>query len=322
MFELIEGGKVPIKSWTKGVQFDEKAKVQVRNLANLPFIHKWIAVMPDVHLGTGSTIGSVIPTIGAVIPSAVGVDIGCGMMAVKTSLTSLDLPDSLVVLRDQIEKRIPHGNKNGSWNEVPDDVYKAWEPLNSGFKNLCNEYKFLEKSNNVNQLGTLVGGNHFIEICLDENNVVWVMLHSGSRGIGNKIGTHFITEAKKEMEKWFIHLPDKDLAYISEGSSLFSSYTKAMSWAQDFARVNREVMMIRTLQALKTVIKPNIALVEEAINCHHNYIRMENHYDKNIWVTRKGAVSAHKGEMGIIPGSMGAKSFIVKSTPVPIFMCV
>ena len=138
------------------------------------------------------------------------------------------------------------------------------------------------------------------------------MLHSGSRGIGNKIGTHFITEAKKEMEKWFIHLPDKDLAYISEGSSLFSSYTKAMSWAQDFARVNREVMMIRTLQALKTVIKPNIALVEEAINCHHNYIRMENHYDKNIWVTRKGAVSAHKGEMGIIPGSMGAKSFIVK----------
>jgi tRNA-splicing ligase RtcB (3'-phosphate/5'-hydroxy nucleic acid ligase) len=313
-------GQVPVKSWTRGVVFDDNAKQQVNNMASLPFIHKWIAIMPDVHLGKGATIGSVIPTLGAVIPAAVGVDLGCGMMAVKTTLTGAQLPDSLTALRQRIEHTVPHGSSpktkgtrdKGAWGNTPDDVADAWRHLQPGFNKLCEKHPFLKNTNNINHLGTLGTGNHFIEICLDEQNAVWVMLHSGSRGVGNRIGTHFIEQAKKDMERWFIHLPDKDLAYIPEGSDQFRDYVDAVAWAQDFAKTNREVMMARTLQALKAEVTVPFEAQVEAVNCHHNYIRQEFHYGENVWVTRKGAVSAKQGEMGIIPGSMGARSYIVR----------
>jgi len=320
-FEVMHNqSQVPVKSWTRGVSFDENARQQVNNMASMPFIHKWIAVMPDVHLGKGATIGSVIPTIGAIIPAAVGVDLGCGMMAAKTTLNASQLPDSLGALRNEIEKRIPHGSTpkmrggrdKGAWLNAPDDVAAGWAHLNDGFEKLCANHPFLKNTNNMNHLGTLGTGNHFIEVCLDENNAVWVMLHSGSRGVGNRIGTHFIEQAKKDMERWFIHLPDKDLAYIPEGSEKFRDYVEAVAWAQDFARTNREVMMARTLQAMRDILQVPFEAHVEAVNCHHNYISREHHYGADVWVTRKGAVSARKGEMGIIPGSMGAKSFIVR----------
>jgi len=317
---LHEPGRHQIKSWTRGVSFDDNSKQQLRNIATMPFIHKWIAVMPDVHLGKGATIGSVIPTIGAVIPAAVGVDLGCGMIAVKTSLNANQLPDSLEAVRSRIETRVPHGSSKkfhgardkGSWFEPPEDVLNAWTSLSGRFDYLCEKHPFLKNTNNLVHLGTLGTGNHFIEICLDENDAVWIMLHSGSRGVGNRIGSHFIEQAKKDMERWFIHLPDRDLAYIPEGSAQFQDYIDAVAWAQDFARINREMMMARTVQALGEVLKIEFEANLEAVNCHHNYIRREHHYGENVWVTRKGAVSARLGEMGIIPGSMGAKSFIVR----------
>ena len=320
-YEVIqESGQSPIKSWTRGVAFGDNAKDQLRNIARMPFIHKWVAAMPDVHVGKGATIGSVIPTIGAVIPAAVGVDLGCGMMAVKTTLTAAQLPDSLGAMRSAIEKRVPHGRSadlrgsrdRGSWGQTPDAVAQAWEPLRAGFEQLCGLHPFFRNTNNISHLGTLGTGNHFVEVCLDESDFVWVMLHSGSRGVGNRIGTHFIEAAKKDMERWFIHLPDKDLAYIPQGSENFGRYISAVSWAQDFARVNRELMMANTLDAMREVIEVKFEAHVEAVNCHHNYIRREHHYGEDVWVTRKGAVSARLGEMGIIPGSMGARSFIVR----------
>ncbi len=317
-------GHFPIKSWTRGVAFDENSKKQLRNIAKMPFIHKWVAAMPDVHLGKGATIGSVIPTMGAVIPAAVGVDLGCGMMAAKTTLSADDLPDNLAAMRSAIERAVPHGRSprrrggkgtfrdKGAWGDAPDDVLAAWAPLDEAFRIMVDKFPFLKNTNHISHLGTLGTGNHFIEVCLDENNAVWVMLHSGSRGVGNRIGSYFIEQAKKDMERYFIQLPDKDLAYIPEGSSMFREYTLSVAWAQDFARINREVMMKRTIQAISDVLGTPFKADVEAVNCHHNYISKENHYDKNVWVTRKGAVSARKGEMGIIPGSMGAKSFIVR----------
>ncbi|HIQ14913.1 MAG TPA: RtcB family protein [Leucothrix sp.] len=312
--------KVPVKSWTRGVPFDQNSKNQLLNISKMPFIHKWVAAMPDAHLGKGATIGSVIPTLGAIIPAAVGVDLGCGMMAAKTTLTADDLPDNLAAMRSAIERSVPHGRSirvkggrdKGAWGKTPDDVLEAWAPLDAAFKVMTEKFPFLKQTNNIAHLGTLGGGNHFVEVCLDESNDVWIMLHSGSRGVGNRIGTHFIEQAKKDMERYFIQLPDKDLAYIPEGSDMFREYTLSVSWAQDFARINREVMMKRTIQAISEVLRVPFSADVEAVNCHHNYIRKENHYDENVWVTRKGAVSARKGEMGIIPGSMGAKSFIVR----------
>ncbi len=320
-YEVIaEQNQAVVKSWTRGVTFDDNARKQVRQLASMPFIHQHIAIMPDVHLGKGATIGSVIPTIGAVIPAAVGVDLGCGMMAVRTSLNACDLPDSLINLRHEIEKNVPHGRSanyqhgrdKGSWNNLPEDVEQAWLSLDDGFNRLCEKHPFLKNTNNKQHLGTLGTGNHFIELCLDESDNVWVMLHSGSRGVGNKIGSEFIQKAKKDMERWFIHLPDKDLAYIPEGSQHFGDYISAVSWAQDFARANRQVMMNRTLTALQKIITKPFSTALEAVNCHHNYISREHHFGSDVWVTRKGAVSARLDEMGIIPGSMGAKSFIVR----------
>ncbi len=318
-YDVLHASGVPVKTWTQGVQFEDQAKQQLLNVAELPFVKPWVAAMPDVHLGKGATIGSVIPTVNAVIPAAVGVDLGCGMMAVKTSLTAKDLPDNLFAIRSGIEAAVPHGRTSprsgrdkGSWGQAPDDVLAKWALLHDDFELLCERTPGLKNTNNLNHLGTLGTGNHFIELCLDEADNVWVMLHSGSRGVGNRIGTTFIERAKKEMQRWMINLPDKDLAYLPEGSEHFIDYVKAVSWAQRFARLNREVMMARTLAALADNIDKPFSTDAMAVNCHHNYIKKEMHYGHKIWITRKGAVSAQKGELGIIPGSMGAKSFIVR----------
>ncbi|WP_428244216.1 RtcB family protein [Gynuella sp.] len=310
---------VPVKSWTVGVPFEDGARQQLKNLASLPFIHKWVAAMPDVHFGKGATIGSVIPTTGAIIPAAVGVDIGCGMMAVKTDVRADQLPDSLKELRSNLERAIPHGGGKarkrdpGAWHDIPDDVGQFWQQqLADRFAVLCDKHPVLKNTNNVKHLGTLGTGNHFIEVCLDEQDDVWIMLHSGSRGVGNRIGEHFIRLAKQEMERFFIQLPDRDLSYLVEGTDYFNDYVEAVDWAQDFARINRQVMMRRALNALAVTLNKPVIVEREAVNCHHNYVQKEHHYDKNVWLTRKGAVSAREGQLGIIPGSMGARSFIVR----------
>nr|WP_228254831.1 RtcB family protein [Aquirhabdus parva] len=313
-----EGG-VPIKMWTQGVPVEEGAKSQLIKAAKMPFIYKWMAVMPDVHVGIGATIGSVIPTKGAIIPAAVGVDIGCGMMAVKTSLTASDLPDNLSGLRTELERLIPHGmtpkrsgRDRGSWHDAPERVDQAWAGLADDFDLICAKNPKLKNTNNRKHLGTLGTGNHFVEVCLDEHDSVWIMLHSGSRGVGNAIGNHFIEQARKDMQTHFINLPDRDLAYFPEGTEHFDDYWFAVGWAQRFAMTNREIMMENALKALRNVIPRAFDARVEAVNCHHNYVDRELHFGEEVLVTRKGAVRARLGEYGIIPGSMGAKSFIVR----------
>lgn len=319
-YNLLEvaNGK-PIKLWTQGVPVEEDAKQQLMNTAKMPFIFKHLAVMPDVHLGKGSTIGSVIPTVGAIIPAAVGVDIGCGMIAARTSLMAHDLPDSLAGLRAAIEKAVPHGRSNtragrdrGAWENVPELNDQAWSALSERFRLITDKYPKLEKTNNRKHLGTLGTGNHFIEVCLDEANRVWFMLHSGSRGVGNAIGNLFIELAQADMRQHIANLPDRDLAYFEEGSQHFDDYVEAVGWAQDFAKQNRALMMHAVIAAARGVIAKPFEVALEAVNCHHNYVQKERHFGEEVLVTRKGAVSAKKGELGIIPGSMGAKSFIVR----------
>lgn len=317
-YQLLEvtNGK-PIKMWTQGVPVEDDARDQLMNTARMPFIFHHMAVMPDVHLGKGSTIGSVIPTQGAIIPAAVGVDIGCGMMAAFTTLTASDLPDNLHALRCAIEAAVPHGRTpgardKGAWNTPPATVDAMWAGLYEGFKRITDKHPRLKNTNNHKHLGTLGTGNHFIEVCLDEANRVWFMLHSGSRGVGNAIGTHFIELAQKDMQQHIANLPHRDLAYFEEGSEHFNDYVEAVGWAQDFARRNRLVMMQNVIAAVRSVITKPFEASVEAVNCHHNYVQRETHFGANIFVTRKGAVSAKKGELGIIPGSMGAKSFIVR----------
>ena len=316
-FTPVEGG-APIKSWTRGVPVDEKAKEQMAKAAKMPFIFKHVAAMPDVHVGIGATVGSVIPTKGAVIPAAVGVDIGCGMMAARTSLVASDLPDNLAGIRSAIEAAVPHGRSagrrrdKGSWGDPPAAVVDAWANLAERFGRIVAKYPRLKNANTVVHLGTLGTGNHFIELCLDTEQRVWVMLHSGSRGIGNAIGRFFIELAKKDMRKWHINLPDEDLAYFPEGTDHFDDYVEAVEWAQDFAALNRRVMMTHALDALRSQIAKPFEAECEAVNCHHNYVTREHHFGENVLVTRKGAVRAAKGTLGIIPGSMGAKSFIVR----------
>jgi tRNA-splicing ligase RtcB len=318
-YEIIEGPN-PIKAWTRGVEVDEKAKQQLRNLASLPFVFKHVAVMPDVHWGLGATVGSVIATKGAIIPAAVGVDIGCGMMAQRTSLTASDLPDSLSGLRSAIEAVVPHGRSdNGGANDVgswrsPVDISPD---LARRLKALSSRHPLIARSiaRAAHQMGTLGTGNHFIEICLDEAQRVWVMLHSGSRGVGNRIGTYFIEKAKEEMRRRNVSLPDADLAWLAEDSPLFHEYVEAVAIAQDYALANRERMMAAVLAALRTV-RP-FTTDEVAVNCHHNYVTRESHFDEDVLVTRKGAVCAREGVLGIIPGSMGAKSFIVRGKGNP-----
>jgi tRNA-splicing ligase RtcB len=314
---------VPIKAWTRGVQVDDSALRQLRNVASMPFIHRWVAVMPDVHFGIGATVGSVIPTVGAVIPAAVGVDIGCGMMAVQTTLTAGDLPDSLRDVRRAIEEAVPHGitfrgRDKGSWGEPPAHVDAAWSGLAKRFEAIAAKHRAIRNSNNRTQLGTLGTGNHFIEVCLDEADRVWLMLHSGSRGVGNKIGSYFIELAKRDMRRWFINLPDQDLAYLAEGTEHFADYVEAVEWAQDFAMTNRRLMMDGVVRAVAGASGiPPFEAGLTAVNCHHNYVARERHYARDVLVTRKGAVRAREGDLGIIPGSMGARSYIVRGRGNP-----
>jgi tRNA-splicing ligase RtcB (3'-phosphate/5'-hydroxy nucleic acid ligase) len=307
----------PIKLWTEGVPVEDEARQQLLKTAKMPFIFKHLAVMPDVHLGKGSTIGSVIPTLGAIIPAAVGVDIGCGMIAARTSLRAGDLPDNLHGLRRAIEQAVPHGKTfgkrdQGAWDVVPAQADQAWRALAGRFKAITDKYPRLEKTNNRQHLGTLGGGNHFIEVCLDEADRVWFMLHSGSRGVGNAIGTQFIELAQADMRQHLANLPDKDLAYFEEGSRHFADYVEAVGWAQDYARQNRALMLQAVIGAARQVLGRAFEASLEAVDCHHNYVQKEHHFGQEVLVTRKGAVSAQRGELGIIPGSMGAKSFIVR----------
>lgn len=323
-YEQIKTDGVPIKAWVRGVSIEEQALQQLKNVASLDIIHQWVAAMPDVHWGIGATIGSVIPTKKAVIPAAVGVDIGCGMMAVRTSLVASQLPDDLGGVRSTIEAAVPHGRTSGgrrgdkgSWNDVPEASGRAWDDMKQGYDRIIEKHPKLDRGRTSGQLGTLGGGNHFLEVCLDEDQRVWVMLHSGSRGVGNRIGSHFIELAKKDMSRHLHNLPDVNLSYFREGSDHFDDYVFAVEWAQTFARKNRELMMQQTLAALRTCGLPQFTVDEHAVNCHHNYVNKETHYGEEVFVTRKGAVSARAGQLGIIPGSMGAKSFIVRGLGNP-----
>ena len=313
----VEGGR-HVKLWTRGVPVDEKAKQQLANTARMPFIFKHVAAMPDVHVGIGATVGSVVATKGAIIPAAVGVDIGCGMMAQQTTLKASDLPESLGAIRAAIERAVPHGfvtirgrSLKGAWAVTPDSVITRWRRLAERLERIEDKYPRLKVKNPQDQLGTLGGGNHFVEICLDTEQTVWVMLHSGSRGIGNLIGTTFIELARDDMKRHFINLPDRDLAYLVEGTQHFDDYVEAMEWAQDYAAENRRAMMDSVLRVLRENLQP-FQLGDVAVNCHHNYTAREQHFSEDVLVTRKGAVRAGRGDLGIIPGSMGARSYIVR----------
>jgi tRNA-splicing ligase RtcB len=313
-------GVVPVKVYTDDL--DSMARKQLVNLARLPFIHHHVAAMPDVHCGIGATIGSVIPTRGAIIPSAVGVDIGCGMMAYQLDIKAEDLPDSLQRLRSDIESRVPHGRTDrggrgdrGAWHHTPQGQLDWWAEhgIQHVHPGIVERHPDLMKGhvNTHRHLGSLGTGNHFIEVCLDEAGSVWVMLHSGSRGIGNRVGRYFIELAKKDMERHCISLPDKDLAYLEEGSRHFDDYVAAVGWAQDFAAANRAFMMRQVLSAIQSSIK-SVTVTKLAVECHHNYVARESHFGADVWITRKGALRAQEGELGIIPGSMGRQSYIVR----------
>ena len=322
-----EGARVPIKAWVGDItEIEGAAMTQLTNLAGLPFIApNGVAVMPDVHAGKGSTVGTVIATDKAIIPAAVGVDIGCGMNAVRLSIKANQLPDSLAAIRSRIESLIPVGNNSHLREEI---LVRNRQILDKGdglaitsVEDIVYKIKKDYVAHAAKQLGTLGGGNHFVELCIDENQDVWVMLHSGSRGVGNVIGSHFIEQAKEAMSKYFIHLPDQDLAYLPEGTKDFDDYVKAVQWAQDYAMENRKQMMLRVIDALRIEIQIPFDITQEAINCHHNYVEKENHFGRNLWVTRKGAIRAREGDLGIIPGSMGAKSFIVRGKGNPESYC-
>jgi tRNA-splicing ligase RtcB (3'-phosphate/5'-hydroxy nucleic acid ligase) len=302
-------GSRPIKIWTDDVE--ASALTQLKNLSRLPFIAgNGVACMPDVHAGIGSTVGTVIATEKAVIPAAVGVDIGCGMNAVRLSLKASDLPDNLKPLRDEIERRVPLGaggahDHSTDIGEITSDLMRTViDPLYKG-----DTAKFHAKA--ASQIGSLGSGNHFIEVCVDESQDVWIMLHSGSRGIGNMIGTHYIAKAKRQMEQFFITLPDDNLAYFPEDTEDFDDYMHAVGWAQNYALENRRRMMLQVVTAMREML-PAFTITQEAINCHHNYVEKENHFGRNMWVTRKGAIRARDGDLGIIPGSMGQRSYIVR----------
>lgn len=331
-----EAGLKPIKAWvgTKTEQvavlddprgtgtitqevldIEDTALTQAKNLARLPFIaSNGVALMPDVHAGKGSTVGSVIATTKAIIPAAVGVDIGCGMVAVRTSLKASQLPDSLRDARLQIERDVPLGaggihqrdlDIEGNWVDKADLRDRIWK--------LVEKHPKIEQRDAawMGQLGSLGSGNHFIELCIDESQDVWIMLHSGSRGFGNKIGSYFIEQAMELMNQFYIDLPDRDLAYLPEGTPQFADYVEAVAIGQEYAFNNRAVMLKRVVAALQKTLGTPFVLTNEAINCHHNYVEKENHFGQNLWVTRKGAIQARKGSLGIIPGSMGQKSYIV-----------
>jgi tRNA-splicing ligase RtcB len=306
----ISEGRVPVKVYT--AEIEATARQQLVNVSKLPIVHHHVAAMPDCHLGIGATVGSVIPTLKAIIPAAVGVDIGCGMMASRLSLRAEDLNESsLKKIFHQIERDVPVG-----FGQHDKALSQEAKPFQKGLARILEKHPGVQKrvgrkSDWTRQLGTLGGGNHFIEVCLDESNGVWVMLHSGSRGIGNAVGTYFIELAKRDSERQNINLPDRDLAYFPEGAQHFDDYVEAVGWAQDYARANREAMMDLVIEAMRRHL-PSFGVAGQAVNCHHNYVERETHYGEQVWLTRKGAIRARKGELGIIPGSMGVQSYIVR----------
>jgi len=310
--QTIEEGRVPVKVYTDEVE--ARARQQLVNLSQLPIIHHHVAAMPDVHTGIGATVGAVIATHRAIIPAAVGVDIGCGMIAARTSLTANDLDEQrLRRVFDQISRDVPVGRDQHKESRALTDEAK---PFGRGLRKILDKHPQLAKRfprahNWVYQMGTLGGGNHFIEVCLDESNYIWAMLHSGSRGIGNAIGTYFIELARRDAERRELRLPDRDLAYFEEGAEHFGDYVEAVGWAQRYAAGNREAMMELVLAALRRHLPP-FEVTSEVVNCHHNYVERERHYGADVWVTRKGAIRARRGDLGIIPGSMGVKSYIVR----------
>ena len=308
----ISEGLVPVKVYTG--EIEPAARQQLVNISRLPIVHHHVAAMPDVHLGIGATVGSVIPTKRAIIPAAVGVDIGCGMMAARTSLTANELDEtSLKKVFGQLSRDVPVGFGQHGDRDVRSDAAKEFQkPLRKIMQKHSGIGKRVGKNSSwVHQLGTLGGGNHFIEVCLDEEKRVWAMLHSGSRGIGNAIGSYFIELAKNDSLKNNVHLPDADLAYFPEGAQHFDDYVEAVGWAQDYARANREEMMALTLEAMRRHL-PSFNVTGGAVNCHHNYVEREEHFGERVWLTRKGAIRAGAGELGIIPGSMGTRSYIVR----------
>ncbi len=319
--QVLLNQRVPVKIWTTDI--DEASTVQLANIASMPFIYHHVAVMPDVHLGIGATIGSVIATHKAIIPAAVGVDLGCGMVAAKLSITANELDEkALKKVFAQITRDVPVGRAQHADDRI---LVEAAKPFEAGLKMLTDRHPELLKafskfSKWTNQMGTLGSGNHFIEVCLDESNQVWVMLHSGSRGIGNAIAAYFISLARKDMERWMIQLPDRDLAYIPEGTEYFKDYVEAVHWAQEYAMQNRQSMLDLVLAALSRHLPPFVATTE-VVNCHHNYIAKEHHYGEDVWVTRKGAIRARIGDIGIVPGSMGARSYIVAGKGNPESFC-
>jgi tRNA-splicing ligase RtcB len=321
---IITGAKFPVKEWTIGVEVEEEARKQLFNVASMPFIYKYISAMPDVHLGMGATIGSVIPTIKAVMPAAVGSDIGCGVAGIQTTLKASHLPHNLFDTRMEIEKAIPHGrtdnggpNDIGAWQDIPASVEIAWAELEPEYNELCKKHPgLLTKTHPKKHLGTLgsSSSNHFCEVCIDENQDVWLTIHSGSRGVGSRIGSYFLDLAKKEAEKWYFkdYLPDINLAFLPEDSLYFEDYIRAVNWAQKFASKNREIMIENTVKALRNCNGiPKFETKGPFINNHHNYVAKECHFGRNVWVTRKGAVRARRGDLSVIPGSMCAKTFIV-----------
>ncbi len=321
--KIITKGKVPVKIYTD--EIEAEAMQQLYHLSELPFIHSHIAAMPDVHFGKGATVGSVIPTKGAIIPAAVGVDIGCGMNAIRLSIKANDLPDNLRSIRLTIEETIPTGYNMHKTDRARQSTIHA---LANGLDRIIEKHRKVYAKNKksyqtwIRQIGTLGSGNHFIELCVDENDDVWVMLHSGSRGVGNAIGQYFIELAKKDMGRHIANLPDYDLAYFTEGAQHFDDYVEAVEWAQDYANANRREMMLLILEALRKKLR-KFGITKEAINCHHNYVTQEVHFGENVYITRKGAIRAEENDLGIIPGSMGAKSYIVcgKGNPQSFNSC-
>lgn len=338
-FEIIDAGNGKfIKAWKKGVRFEDKVIEQLKAVAQLPFVYKWVASMPDAHFGNGSAVGTVLSTVGAIVPSACGVDIGCGMIAVNTGLHRENFGDNLAYLRERIEKAIPNGRSDnggprdiGAWGRIPDYIHDIWvDEFQDEYRIITEKNPGAEARNTYNQLGTLGTGNHFIELSATEAGEVWIVLHSGSRGLGNKIGSYFTSKAKELCKKWFIELPDPELAYLVQGTQEFDDYVQAVKFAQRFAFRNREIMLDATLATVQRVTGKDIIVskgelyknyIGRVINCHHNYIAWENHYGKNVMVTRKGAVRAQDGDHGIIPGSMGARTYIVMGLGNPDSFC-
>lgn len=309
-----------VRFWTGAMSVEEAAVKQLQNIAELPILAGPIAVMPDVHMGKGATVGSVIPTLSAVIPSAVGVDIGCGVVAVRTGLTASDLPDSLSAMRSAIEAAVPVGFAYhdkplsiGGQSAAANELQRRYDTLMCGFHGLSlfAGLGHFDQKRMTQQIGSLGSGNHYDEVCIDEAQRVWIMLHSGSRNVGKTVGEAAMDAAKRHVKSLGITLKDQDLAWLDDGTLAFDQYTKALAWAQDYARLNRDVMLHLTVQAVEKTLGRSLSITDEAVNCHHNYLNKEEFGGRSVWITRKGAVSARAGQLGIIPGSMGAKSYIV-----------